>query len=739
LNSINEVLRIVIKKVFFPLLLLYSSILFAQSGKIIDSLKNSLKTEKSDSNKVNTLNAICKKLYKNGSYDTSFIYATHALTLAKQLDYKKGVATAYLNSGIVYWYLFNFKKALEYDSTALIVFTEIGDKPLMANCLSNIGNIYIERGTYSKALECFTQALNLSEEAGNKYLSANNLKYIGSIYTDQGNYSKALEYDLKALGIYQNIGNKPGTAADLSNIGIIYDGMGNYTKSLEYHLKALAIDSELQDKTGIAADYSEIGIIYHETKKYPQALLYDFKALAIENELQDKQGIANSLGNIGNIYTDQGNYSGGLDYNFKAIAINRELGNYNDIAINFCNIGNISTKLKNYKQAQANLDSALRISKKIGEKDIIKNIYGALATLDSVEGNYHASLEDFKKYISYRDSLVNEANTKKTVQAEMNFEFEQKQATEKAEQEKKDAIAEQENKKQLIIRNSFIAGFALMLALAFFIFRGYRQKQKANEIIKTQKAVVEEKQKEILDSIHYAQRIQHALLASNKLLDKNLPEYFIFFKPKDIVSGDFYWATLKGDKFYLAICDSTGHGVPGAFMSLLNISFLNEGITEKNITTPNEIFNHVRRRLIENVSYDGGKDGMDGTLLCLSGPTLSYASAYNVPLIIRKGEAIELNTDKMPVGTSPRENESFTSNTFDLQKGDTIYTFTDGYADQFGGPKGKKYKYKQLEEKLMSICPKPLAEQKDILAKEFENWKGKLEQVDDVLIIGIKV
>jgi serine phosphatase RsbU (regulator of sigma subunit) len=278
-----------------------------------------------------------------------------------------------------------------------------------------------------------------------------------------------------------------------------------------------------------------------------------------------------------------------------------------------------------------------------------------------------------------------------------------------------------------------------MLALAFFIFRGYRQKQKDNEIINTQKVIVEEKQKEILDSIHYAQRIQHALLASDKLLGRNLPEYFVLFKPKDIVSGDFYWATAKGDKFYLAVCDSTGHGVPGAFMSLLNISFLNEGITEKNIINPNEIFNHVRKRLIENVSYDGGKDGMDGTLLCISGSHLSYASAYNAPLVIRKGNAIELNTDKMPVGSSPKEKESFTLNTFDLQKGDMLYTFTDGYADQFGGQKGKKYKYKQLEEKLMSICLNPLAEQKDILIKEFENLKGKLEQVDDVLIIGIKV
>jgi serine phosphatase RsbU (regulator of sigma subunit) len=278
-----------------------------------------------------------------------------------------------------------------------------------------------------------------------------------------------------------------------------------------------------------------------------------------------------------------------------------------------------------------------------------------------------------------------------------------------------------------------------MLALAFFIFRGYQQKQKANIIITQQKAVVEEKQKEILDSIHYAQRIQKALLASDALLGRHLPEYFVLYKPKDIVSGDFYWATEKGNGFYLAVCDSTGHGVPGAFMSLLNISFLNEAITEKNISEPNEVFNHARKRLIENISQEGQQDGMDGVLIKLEQRALSYAASYNSPLVIRNKEMIELNADKMAVGASPRQNESFTANTFNLQKGDLVYLFTDGYADQFGGEKGKKFKYKQVQEKLVAVSNQPLAEQKKELEKIFESWRGVLDQVDDVLVIGIRI
>ncbi len=471
-------------------------------------------------------------------------------------------------------------------------------------------------------------------------------------------------------------------------------------------------------------------------------------------QIGDRGNVAANYINIAGIYTARANEAELLhnskakdslcqraqEFNLRALAITRQMGDKTSMAACFISLGGTYRYQTNYKLAKTYLDSAMALSKKIGHVEYIKDSYSELSLLDSATGNFKLALADYKKYISYRDSMVNEANTKKTIQAEMNYEFEQKQAIEKAEQDKKDAIAEQESKKQLIIRNAFIGGFVLMLALAFFIFRGYRQKQKANEIISEQKTVVEEKQKEILDSIHYAQRIQKALLASDSLLGKHLPEYFVLYKPKDIVSGDFYWATEKNDSFYLAVCDSTGHGVPGAFMSLLNISFLNEAITEKNILQPNEVFNHTRKRLIENISQEGQQDGMDGVLLCLSGKNkMTYAGAYNAPIIIREGKAIELEADKIPVGTSPREAESFTNQSFDLQKGDILYILTDGFADQFGGVKGKKFKHQQLQEKLLEISTVPLAQQKQKLELAFEEWKGKLEQVDDVLIVGIKI
>lgn len=256
--------------------------------------------------------------------------------------------------------------------------------------------------------------------------------------------------------------------------------------------------------------------------------------------------------------------------------------------------------------------------------------------------------------------------------------------------------------------------------------------------INHQKLLIEEKQKEIVDSINYARRIQYTLLAHDEILKQNLNDFFVLFAPKDIVSGDFYWAIKKDSRFYLCLGDSTGHGVPGAFMSLLNISFLNEAINEKNIHEPNQIFNYVREKLISHISYEGQQDGMDGILICIEKDKITYASANNKPVIIRSGNLVELPTDKMPVGKSMKT-DSFNLYSIPKQPDDILYLFTDGFSDQFGGEKGKKFKYKQLHEKFTELANINLNDQKAILEKTFIEWKGNLEQVDDVCVIGVRL
>lgn len=318
---------------------------------------------------------------------------------------------------------------------------------------------------------------------------------------------------------------------------------------------------------------------------------------------------------------------------------------------------------------------------------------------------------------------------------------------------------------------------ALVLLLLGVSIRAFLNKKKSNDIITRQKSevekqkqladerreIVEEKQKEILDSITYARRIQQAMLTSESYFKEHFKaEYFIFYQPKDIVSGDFYWSVAQHNKFYIATADCTGHGVPGAFMSLLNISFLNENINERGISNPANVLTEQRKKIIKALNPTGtenSKDGMDCVLCAfdLQNNILEFAAANNPVWIVRKlaadtpdssvtsrasvtdAELIEFKPDKMPVGKGEDNARDFTHQSVQLQKGDLVYTFTDGFADQFGGPKGKKFMYRQLKQLLLDHCHLPLAQQRELIANTINAWKGSNEQVDDMLLIGVRI
>ncbi|HTB05351.1 MAG TPA: tetratricopeptide repeat protein [Bacteroidia bacterium] len=691
----------------FSLFTIHYSLVTAQSRKI-DSLQNVLKTGPEDTNKVNLLNLLCEQLKEISKYDSSMACATRAKLLAEKLGFEKGRALALRNIAVAFW----------------------------------------SQGNYAKALEYSTLALNESRKIGNKTIMAASLGSIGTIYESEGDYPKALEYDLQSLTISREIGNKQSTATTLSNIAIVYFDLGNRKEALDYALKALDIyeEKEIRDSSNIARSYGNIGSLYVDAGNYAKAIEYDSMALVLYRQLKDKDGIGINMENIGIVYENEKDYPKALAYNFDALAIYREIGDQSGIAYTLIDIGSIYTRDRQYSNAHAFLDSGLITATKIGEKASVQYAYQYRSTLDSSMGNYKAGLEDYKNYILYRDSLVNEANTKKTVQAEMNYEFEQQQLKEKAEQDKKDAVAASDRRRQNIVIVSISVGLVLVLMFSVLLLNRFRITQQQKKIIEEQKHIVEEKNKDITDSIHYASRIQRALLTTDGYISKYLPEHFILFKPKDIVSGDFYWAySTPHSAFLLCAGDCTGHGVPGAFMSLLNISMLNETTIEKKIHSPAAILDDVREHIIKALNPEGkdtgSKDGMD-CVLCsfdFANKKLDFACANNPLWIIRGAELIEFKPDKMPVGIQGEKNLPFTLQSTTLQKGDLVYIFTDGYADQFGGPKGKKFKYKALQEKILAISHRPLAEQRNILNDTFEQWKGNLEQVDDVLMIGVRI
>jgi serine phosphatase RsbU (regulator of sigma subunit) len=409
-------------------------------------------------------------------------------------------------------------------------------------------------------------------------------------------------------------------------------------------------------------------------------------------------------------------------------------------------IAEINSAIGKHEPAKKYALKGTELVEKSGDKEELKNCYITLSNIFAAAGDFPSAYKYEKWVHIVTDSLNSDAINKRIGQMQAMYESDKKQS--KIDLLTKDnEIQGEKITRQRIINYTVVAGLLSVLVLAFISLKRYREKKRANVEITHQKEIIEEKNKEIVDSIQYARRIQKALLASENLLKKNLPEYFIYYKPKDIVSGDFYWALEMPDasRFIIAACDCTGHGVPGAFMSLLNISKLNETVRERKITQPDLILNNVREEIIEALSSEDveekSRDGMDAVICSydFKNKHLQFAAANNAPVIIRSGELIEFKADKFPVGIHQGELKPFTLQNTELQKGDIVYCFTDGYADQFGGDKGKKMMSKNFKELLRSISDKSMDQQKQALDNSFSSWKGNLEQLDDVLVIGVRV
>jgi signal transduction histidine kinase len=424
------------RKLFFIFFVfcLQLSVLQAQNRKV-DSLQRILQSEKEDSNKVNTLVLLGIDFFKMTKYDSSLIYASQAKVLAEKIGYEEGLAEAYSGMATTFSSQGNYASALEYTNKALDIYRKTGNKKAIGGTLEIIGFTYTDIGDLAKALEAFFSGLTICRESGNIMGECSCLGNIGRLYYMQGNCTKALAYDSMALAASKEQGFNMAVSVIEGNIGQIYADQGDYAKAQEYYKNSLILNQKIGYKIGIATNYDNISYVYNKQGDYPQALKYEFNTLSIL----------------------------------------KDIGEENDIAQTLLAIGNIFYKQKNYFFAKKYFDSAFALSKQIGVKGLLGDIYHSLSRLDSVNGTYENEVTDYKDYILYRDSLNNEAAIKKTTQAEMNFEFTRRTDSIQAEQDKLNAVAEQESQRQKVIRNVFIGGFSLaFLASGMFFFQRRR-------------------------------------------------------------------------------------------------------------------------------------------------------------------------------------------------------------------------------------------------------------------------
>jgi len=548
------------------------------------------------------------------------------------------------------------------------------------------------------------------------------------------------------------------SAANYSGkMGYTYWNHSLYDKAIESFQQSIKFNTKVNNQNGIKTLRYNLGLIYSEQKQYKNSIKQFNQGIAIARQLKQKEGELNGLTNKAAALKGMGAHHKAIKTAEKALELAKELNSlklirrcYGILAENYEAIGDSKKSIKYFDKFSA-LDKHIKRQ----EMDKLES-----ETKDKVN---KIQTEKEQKEKELADKSQKLEVTKDSLK-------ETKELTEKQRMEiKLQDLTVSKQKAQL--RNERMMRYGLfgivLLILVFFIiiFRQFRQKKRANRLleeqykqinqqkeeIEKQRDLANRQKKDILDSIEYASRIQNALLPPEYMLEQGLSEYFLLFNPRDVVSGDFYWMTNKDNKIIIAAADCTGHGVPGAFMSMLGIAFLNEivnKITEnKHVYSlqANEILNQLRKYIIDSLHQDkeasDSKDGIDIalTIMDFDNKKIQYAGAHNSLILIRNNEIIEKKADRMPVAIHKKADKSFTNHEIDIQDNDMIYMFSDGYPDQIGGPKGRKFMARKFKKLLLEIHQKPMEEQKQILYDKYEEWKDGYQQLDDILVIGSRL
>ncbi|MEO5644653.1 MAG: tetratricopeptide repeat protein [Bacteroidia bacterium] len=534
---------------------------------------------------------------------------------------------------------------------------------------------------------------------------ADSSKALGYCYWRFSDYSLSLTHSLKALKIYIELNAQKDEADTLNSIGAVYMFQKDHAKRLECNMRCLKIREDVGDEEGVSGSQNNIGETYFEMGDPDNALVWFYESL--NNPKVSEQIKAWATHNLGKVYFSQRASEKAIEFFTSSLAVS-ENANYDVLSAVTClELAAIYFKTDNFSQSEVFATKALVIAERIGSKEGIKNALFLIAQIKESIGDLNNALIFYKKHHTTHIEIFNDVNTQRI--RDIEFQYEIERITKEAEIERLKTV----------------------------------ELRAANLEIEHQKRLLEERNIDIIDSIKYARRIQQALLKDEENVSQHLPPHFILYKPKDIVSGDFYWSIEKGGHVYVAVADCTGHGVPGAFLTMLGTSYINEITSRDDLPSPAQILDELRIKFVKELGADGEtKDGMDISMIRIHNKTreVLWAGANNPLWIIRKNasEVEEIKADKQAIGLMHAPS-MFTDHALQLNEGDSVFLFTDGYPDQFGGERGKKFKYKQLKDVLLANIHLSPAQQKQMLEKVFSEWRGELEQVDDVCVIGMRL
>jgi serine phosphatase RsbU (regulator of sigma subunit) len=713
----------------------------AQSTEV-ELLVSTLPDLKEDTSKVNTLNEIAEIVFRTDP-EEAIKFGNQARVLAEKLNYPKGLALAYKYIGLGFYIEKNYWEALRNWEVSLNFYEAIDDKEMQANLLSNLGAVYHGIGEISEAKEYYRLALEIAEE----------------------------------------LDDSVRIAALLLNMGIAYSELASsYDTVREYYIEAIEIGEAIGDMYVMGNGAVNLGEVYMENQEYDSALYYFEKSLML---LANPLEITVSLNFIGRIYSERGEFQKALIYHQDALEMARRENAQHQAVETLLGLAYTYGCMDNTHRAIAHYKEAEMLAEKIGLHQELSGAYEGLIHSYTKLSDYHTAYDYQSKLINIKDTLykIEEAELNKDRDFKLGLLIKEKEVV-IADLEQKTVIEKLTIRKQKIILLGVIASGLVLLIFAGLLLHRYRYIKRVSSKIEAQRDEIEaqrdkigaqrdeieaqrdevrsqrdllekshnllvRQKDEIIDSINYAQRIQSALMPPEQYLYELLGEAFIYHRPRDIVSGDFYWIKQIDNTIILAAADCTGHGVPGALMSVLGISYLSEIVLQRRITQANEILNELRIKIKQSLRQHGqpdeSRDGIEMALCVIDkkSRTLQYSGANNPFYLIRDERGFpvlnEIKPDRMPLGYYQGKDKTFNNHCIQLEIGDTFYIFSDGYMDQKGGRENKKYMSKNFKKLLLEIHDQPMYHQQEILDRTFTGWMGNNSQVDDILVIGVRV
>jgi serine phosphatase RsbU (regulator of sigma subunit) len=682
-----------LKKLLF-IFLLFPCVIFSQNPKIADSL---LRLAHNSSSDTASVAFYCKLGLLSGTPEAKAkAWIDSAMILADKSGVIHYKAAATKAKGDVFHLKAENDSALHYYSEGLKLFSQSNELENVAMSEYAIANTLVSLDRMPEALNSYIECEKTAERAPSKKYQAYAKNGIGSVYFTMKNYPQSLKMHQEALEIAKDLNDNKLLGWTYTNLGNAEIVQNNYTEALKYFNLQLEAYLQTDFISGQAGAYNNIGVCNSYLKNYDEAIINYKKAYDIKEKSGTIEGLSTSMQNIAELYSLKGDQKTSLQYSYIALDWAKKASSISD-------------------QAQA-----------------YHQIAQAFANMNQFDSAYF----NFTRFKDLNDSIYN-SNTQNEIS-----EMQAKYDNDKLQQ--KNSLLEKDNQIGRLYTYAISSIGLLVLLLALFAYNRYRIKNKANKLLAEQNEQITAQKKEITDSINYAKRIQQSILPSPSSFQKLLPQSFILYRPKDIVSGDFYWMEKVGGSILLAAVDCTGHGVPGAMMSVLGYNLLTEAVVERKLSKPSDVLASLNSGIIRALQRQSEdqvvKDGMDIALCAidLDKMKLDYSGVYNPLYLVREGKLQIYEANRNALGLD-EENVIFSNHTIELQKNDCVYIFTDGYADQFGGTEGKKFKYKQLQKILTENVSLEMETQKEKLESILDNWKGNLEQVDDILLIGFRI